>query len=498
MSGFVYFDEAHEKGPTVFFSQAHSHDAEMQSMLATLLRQYPQATFLPLPLEQLRLLQKNGGKAGGVKEENSEQQARVVAFFRIARQKKASDIHLLVGINDITVVQLRIHGDLYPIAQLEKEEGMRLASTIIMSMCDVTEKSFNPNRAQDGRIRKEFLQDLNLFGARYAHTPAEFGLYVVMRILPDEGNRPPSMTELGFLPQQQHQIERMLTKPEGILIISGPTGSGKSTSLRTFSDHYLTLNLHSKRLLTLEDPPEGLIMGAVQTPVIADKSDPSAVDYAWSRAISASLRLDPDAMIIGEIRDANSLRSALIAAKSGHLVQTTLHANDAVGILERLTDTMDVPIAHIADPQVMVGLLSQRLVQLLCPHCKRHWTDVEQMLTPRQHHRLILHCKVKNLSFRNRDGCVHCTAGVNGRKVIAEVVSPDNHFMTLYRQQGKLAARQYWIAALGGITRRQHLEHYLNAGLVDPLDADSLCPLDEDSRLNSVGIIGDQKCQGTQ
>ncbi|ADP10396.1 type IV secretion system protein [Erwinia sp. Ejp617] len=486
MSGYVYFDESQDRRPGVFFSQDHCHDPETQNALARLLRSMPEAEFQSIPLEELRALQKNGVHSGGKTEANSEQQARVVGFFRSAKRRNASDIHLLIGMNNVCIVQIRIHGELHTIAQLEKDEGMQLASTIIMSMCDVTEKSFNPNRAQDGRIRKEFVQDLNLFGARYAHTPAEFGLYVVMRILPDEGGNPPSLQDLGFLPPQQQLIHRMLSRPEGILIIAGPTGSGKSTSLRSFSELYLTRYGQHKRLLTLEDPPEGLISGAVQTPVIADKSDPLAVDFAWNRSISASLRLDPDAMIIGEIRDTNSLKSALIAAKSGHLVQTTLHANDAPGILARLTDTLDVPVAHIADPQIMIGLIAQRLVQVLCPHCKQHWQEVQSKLTAAQHQLLTRHCQVEKLYFRHKEGCTYCTAGVTGRRVIAEVIGPDVGFMTKYRHEGKLAARHYWITELNGITRRQHLQTYLNEGLVDPLDADVQCPLDEDVLTLSV------------
>ncbi|WP_241810726.1 ATPase, T2SS/T4P/T4SS family [Serratia sp. 14-2641] len=350
-----------------------------------------------------------------------------------------------------------------------------------MSMCDVAEKSFNPNRAQDGRVRKEFLQGLQLFGARYAHTPAEFGLYVVMRILPDEGIAPPTLDQLGYLPEQQTLIRRMLGRPEGVIILSGPTGSGKSTTLRTLSDMYLSFTGHRKRLMTLEDPPEGLILGAVQTPIIADKNDPDAVSRAWVRSISAALRLDPDAMVVGEIRDANSVKSALTAAKSGHLVKTTLHANDAVGILDRLTDTLGIPMGQVADPQVMIGLIAQRLVQLLCPHCKKSWRAVSDSLEEEKKALLERFCHVEKLAFRHPEGCEHCYKGVTGRRVIAEVIRPDARFMELFRHKGKLAARSYWVNALGGITRGQHLLRYLNEGLVDPIDADYISPLDEDS-----------------
>lgn len=479
-SAYIYIDRSADE-PTVYFSEAHRHDPLTTSVLAGILRQTPQARFEPVQLDELRQLQSEQ-QSGQVTSEisRSEQQSRVIRYFRQAVTLGASDIHLLIGYQEVTLVQLRIHGQLRTIAQLEREEGMQLAATIVLSMCDVTEKSFNANRAQDGRLRSEFVRQLGIFGARYAHTPAEFGLYVVMRVLPDDSSSLPTPDQLGFLPVQQQQITRMLTRPEGIIIISGPTGSGKSTSLRCFSRCYLEQTLHSKRLFTIEDPPEGMIPGAVQTPVIADRTDPEALSQAWSRGISSALRLDPDAMIIGEIRDTNSVRAALSAAKSGHLVQTTLHANDAIGILDRLTDTLQIPLPEIADAQLVIGLIAQRLVPVLCPSCKLSWQQKLPSLSAEQREFLTRHCDAEKLCFRHPSGCSACFHGTVGRKMIAEVIRPDARFMELYRHEGKIAARRYWLDTLNGITRTAHLKDYLHQGVADPLDADLISPLDED------------------
>lgn len=480
-SEYTFLDRERAEGPMLFVSQAHSNSLSVQSEIASSLKANPGLQIERIQLDRLMELKSSIQRAQSNTGAHSEQQQKIISFFRQAKAKSASDIHMLIGMNNVTIVQFRVHGDLETIIQLDVEEGMTLASTIVMSMCDVAEKSFNANRAQDGRVRKEFLQGLGLFGARYAHTPAEFGLYVVMRILPDDGKTPPTLDALGFLPEQQSLIRRMLSRPEGVITLSGPTGSGKSTTLRTFSAMYLAATGNRKRLMTLEDPPEGEIPGAVQTPIIADKSDPDAVNRAWTRSISASLRLDPDAMVVGEIRDANSVRSTQTAAKSGHLVKTTLHANDAVGILDRLTDTLDIPMGQVADPQVMIGLIAQRLVQLLCPNCKKRWAQVKSHLDTDQLALLTQFCEVEKLCFRHQDGCEHCYKGVTGRRVIAEVIRPDARFMELFRHNGKLAARSYWVNELGGITRGQHLMRYLNEGLVDPIDADYISPLDEDS-----------------
>ncbi|KOY61560.1 type II secretion protein E [Photorhabdus heterorhabditis] len=473
-----YLDKSNVEQPIIYVSESHRGNPRLQSILAEQCNSYPNLQIELIQLDKLKEIQQNQP----VKHEKaSNPQTKVIEYFRKAKELRASDIHFLIGVNNITLVQFRIHGDLETIDKLDIEDGRTLASTIVMSMCDVAEKSFNANRPQDARIRKEFLQAAKLFGARYAHTPAEFGLYVVMRLLPDEGKAPPTLDELGFLPEQQPLIRRMLSTPEGVIILSGPTGSGKSTSLRTFSEIYLSFTNYRKRLLTLEDPPEGLIRGAVQTPIIADKNNPETVSRAWVRSISASLRLDPDAMIVGEIRDSHSVQSGLAAAKSGHLVLTTLHANDSVGILDRLTDTLDIPIGQIADPQVMIGLISQRLVQLLCSNCKKSWQDVKEALEPEKKALLERFCHTEKLFFHNPSGCEHCYKGVTGRKVIAEIIRPDAKFMSIYRTKGKLAARSYWVHELGGITRGQHLRKYLHAGLVDPINADYISPLDEDS-----------------
>lgn len=478
---YTFLDRGNVDHPVLFVSDAHSGDLNVQSAIASAFKLHPELKIERIQLDKLKQLQQEVVASDAAASDYSSQQAKIIDFFRQAKAKGASDIHMLIGMNNVTEVQFRIHGDLEPVMQLEQKEGMTLASTIVMSMCDVAEKSFNPNRAQDGRVRKEFLQGIKLFGARYAHTPAEFGLYVVMRILPDEGKNPLTLDELGFLPEQQTLIRRMLSRPEGVITLSGPTGSGKSTTLRTFSAMYLAATGNRRRLMTLEDPPEGEIPGAVQTPIVADKNDPDAVNLAWSRSISAALRLDPDAMVVGEIRDANSVRASQTAAKSGHLVKVTLHANDAVGILDRLTDTLDIPMGQVADPQVMIGLIAQRLVQLLCPHCKKRWQQVKAQLDEDQQDLLTRFCDVEKLCFRHQDGCEHCYKGVTGRRVIAEVIRPDARFMELFRHQGKLAARRYWMTTLGGITRGQHLMRYLNDGLVDPLDADYISPLDDDS-----------------
>ena len=425
----------------------------------------------------------------------SERQKKVLSYFELSRQLRASDIHLIID-SKLTRVEMRLHGDLEEVDSLPRWEGMALASTIILSMCDVAETQFYPGREQGGRVKSDFARKVGVFGARYEHRPTADGLYVVMRIIDDDGDAVPTLSTLGFMPEQRVLAEKILRIPEGMVILSGPTGSGKSTTLRSFSRMYLDRTEGRRRLLTIEDPPEGGIKGAIQTPIIADKSRIDAVQQAWDSANASALRLDPDAILNGEMRDLISIVAAVYAAQTGHLLLTTLHANSAVGILKRMA-VLGVSEALIADAQLIVGLISQRLVQMLCPHCRIPWKVKAPQLIPEIRMRLERYCGVKGIChpqqlwFRSEEGCTHCqqrlamsdrivSRGVIGRSVVAEVIRPDARFMLLYLTHGPAVARQYWVNSLAGITRVTHLLHKLAAGLVDPLDADLVCPLDED------------------
>ncbi|ECI0840970.1 pilus assembly protein [Salmonella enterica subsp. diarizonae] len=430
----------------------------------------------------------------------SRRQAEVLGYFQTARQTGSSDIHVTTS-PGLTRIEMRIHGDLVTVAELAEQDGEALAATIILSMCDVTEVQFFPMRKQDGRVAAKLLKKVGLFGARYSHTPTADGLHFVMRTINDDGDRVPSLAQLGFLPTQITLIHRILRLPEGMVILSGPTGSGKSTTLRSFSRIWLERTGFLKRLLTVEDPPEGRIAGAIQTPIICDKADEAEVRRAWERAISSALRLDPDAIMPGELRDLISILAGIFAAQTGHLVMSTLHTNSALSIPERMI-TMGVEAGLILDAQLMVGLISQRLVKTLCPHCKVPWEQKITTLGDEQRAYLEKYChepglcRPDDLYFRYPEGCEHCRKsvvlngrtvatvghGVTGRSVVAEVIRPDARLFHLLKTEGKEVARRYWMAN-GGITRRTHLLHKLGAGLVDPLEADETIPLDEDDVL---------------
>lgn len=489
-------------------------DVAVQQRVMSLMEENPGVTMRLVTRSELlrcsemaRQLSEQGEKGlrlEDIKKEVSSRQGDILNYFMVAKEIGASDIHgtTLPG---LTRIEMRVHGELETISELAEEDGKAQAATIILSMCDVTEPQFYAGRKQDGRVAAKLLRKVGLFGARYSHTPTADGLHFVMRVIPDDGDVVPTLEKLGFLPEQIRLIKRILRLPEGLIILSGPTGAGKSTTLRACSDLYLGRTRYKKRLLTVEDPPEGRIRGAIQTPILCDKADEAEVRRAWERALSSALRLDPDAILPGELRDLISILAGIFAAQTGHLVLTTLHANSAFSIPERMI-TMGANAGLVADAQLLIGLISQRLVQVLCPHCRVPWSVKKDQLTTEEREYLEKYCSVEgicrpeNLHFRNESGCPACRKavviggkqvatvgqGVAGRSVVAEVVRPDTMLFRLLIQEGKEAAKAYWLSELGGITRRIHLLHKLNAGLVDPLDADLIVPLDEDEVTLSV------------
>ncbi|ELE9707472.1 Flp pilus assembly complex ATPase component TadA [Enterobacter cloacae] len=432
--------------------------------------------------------------------DSSQSEQRILNYFSVAKKLGSSDIHFLIS-DSLFQVKMRVHGYLHVVDERRREEGMSLCATCILSMSDVSETSFYPHREQDARLSPAMMRKIGLFGARYSHRPTGDGLIAVMRLIPDDGNNVPDFLQLGYLPEQIKLLKRMIDRPEGKIILSGPTGSGKSTTLRTACRVYLDTN-PGQHLLTIEDPLEGQVVGAVQTPIICDKSDEEAVRIAWGKAISSALRLDPDAIMEGEMRDLVSMQATIYAAQTGHLVMTTLHTNSALGIPERMV-TLGVNENLLCDAQLLIGLISQRLVPTLCPECRISWLDKVNTLSEEEKDWLEKYCNIEGvcstdrLYFHNPAGCEACTQvveingqvrgkvgqGISGRTVIAEVIETNNRLFKLLKTDGKVAARQFWINNMQGISRVRHVLHKINDGLVDPLMANRIIPLDEDERL---------------
>jgi type II secretory ATPase GspE/PulE/Tfp pilus assembly ATPase PilB-like protein len=224
---------------------------------------------------------------------------------------------------------------------------------------------------------------------------------------------------------------------------------------------------------TVEDPPEYPIPGAVQMPVTnATTAEERAREF--TKAIAASMRSNPDRIMIGEVRDAASAGLAFEASMTGHQVWTTLHANDALTIPFRLRD-LDVDEYKLSDPDLLTGLISQRLVRILCPDCARRIEEHELS------HNLLarlekLSIPIEKLRAHNPEGCKTCGVGngYKGRSVIAEIIIPDATFMEYIKKDDKRSAEKYWLTHLNGRCLMEHMIDRVRAGEVDPLDAERI------------------------
>jgi len=422
----------------------------------------------------------------------SSRQLDVIRLIRDAVGRKASDIHITIHKNFGTIA-FRIHGEMIKVQELSATACQEMCSAIYQSMCDVADETYKPHQFQDARIRASFVKKIGLYGTRVASSPIDDGSRMVIRLLYDSGNHIPSLDDLGYLPEQKELINQMLAQTSGINVLSGVTGSGKSTTLVSVISSVIAdarnsgpskMDNESEEywgisVVTLEDPPEYTIPGAIQIPLGADKSDEETIRLAWTKAISSLMRQDPDVMMIGEIRDPGSARAAFDAAMTGHGVWTTVHTTDALGIMARLS-ALNVPNDRLLDPEIVTGLINQSLAQRLCPHCSLKWEDARDKVEARTRARVEAYCQTDRVRLRG-PGCEHCSHGITGRVVIAETIMPNLPFMEVFQDKGKARAKLYWIQEMHGITKCMAMIRRINEGLIDPQEAEhSVCALNND------------------
>jgi general secretion pathway protein E len=405
--------------------------------------------------------------------EHTKMQATAKDLLTRACGERASDIHIRVR-RYATEMYFRVHNDLVKVSDQTREYGERLLATMYGAMTAVSDNAYKPTERQDASIGDRDKLPDTLYGVRIATAPTNEGNVMVLRLLYNDAGNEMDLRRLGFTDEQAQTVQVLKEQPIGMNIISGPTGSGKSTSLQRILQGKIVETGGRSHIITVEDPVEYPIEGAVQTPVTNAPSEEERARQ-FSAAISNAMRLDPDTIMIGEVRDKASAQNALRAAMTGHQVWTTVHANNAVGVIDRLVD-LGLPIGMVADPGVVTGLISQRLVKVLCPHCKRsliaHAHELPAALVERV--RSAAGPRLSEVAIAGR-GCERCRgSGTAGRTVVAEVIRPDAVFCELLRAGRKSEAMRHWREALGGQTIQQHAVDKTCAGLVDPRMAEQV------------------------
>jgi type IV pilus assembly protein PilB len=318
-----------------------------------------------------------------------------------AVRKSVSDIHIETY-QRILRVRYRLDGSLIETSPLPFKLKSAVISRIkIMANLDISEKRL----PQDGRIKIKM--GFKTIDIRVSTTPTIFGEKVVMRIL-DASNLILDLSKFGINPKGLHHINEALNSPYGMLLVTGPTGSGKTTTLYSALN---TLNKTDVNIMTAEDPVEYNIEGINQINVNHE------IGLTFSAALRSFLRQDPDVIMVGEIRDLDTAEIAVKAALTGHLVLSTLHTNDAPSTLSRLTD---MGVDPFLSASAIRCIIAQRLIRLLCPECKVR-------IDPSKHE-LISYLKLgksetESLIIYEGKGCSHCNnSGFRGRCGLYEIL----------------------------------------------------------------------------
>lgn len=438
----------------------------------------------------IRQQQKREDSLGGNTNPTAAQGELVTDTFRKARalfeegyKLRASDIHIRIYLEQWAEILFRIHGSMTHIRRINWEEGRKLCQAIYQSIADVADPTYREGVPQDARIARAADLPDGLTGIRIASGPHAHGSYMVLRLLYEavegvSGGLGDRLRHLGYSEQHILSIELMRRRPAGMNIIAGPTGSGKSTTLKHTMESIL-LTRPDLNLMSVEDPPEYPMAGVVQVPVTNAESQEARAE-AFTKTIRLALRSDPDIIMIGEIRDAESARLAIQASMTGHQVWTTLHANDAFNILSRMVDILATqagnPMNTLADPSILTGVIAQRLIKTLCPHCKIPFRMGHRLIPEDVEGRLIkvMDASDFNSVYLRGQGCTHCRNGIAGRTVVAEVVCPDPKMMDFFRTDGITAARNYWLKEQKGKTFIHHAISKIRDGIVDPVLAEEV------------------------
>jgi len=363
-------------------------------------------------------------------------------IIRQALTDKASDIHIQPEISRVRV-RYRIDGMLQDGTVVPKQVQAALISRIkVMAEMDIAEK----RAPQDGRI--SLIMNNREYDLRVSTLPGAQGEKVVMRVL-DKSGISLQLSKLGFPSAMSEQYERLIHRSYGIMLVTGPTGSGKSTTLYATLN---TLNDPEKNILTVEDPVEYQLPGLTQTQVNV------RAGMTYANVLRSMLRQDPDIILVGETRDKETAIVSIEASLTGHLVFSTLHTNDAPGSVARLTE---MGIEPFLTASAVIGVLAQRLVRSICPRCKEAYTPPSEAFR-----RLNLPVETDKVSFYRGAGCQFCrNTGYKGRMGVFELMAVDNEIRELILQRAPTHVLRQAALEAGMISLKQDAMQKILEGL---------------------------------
>ena len=466
---------------TFFVSEDHKFDGLVYNFEKTIKRRKilinPPEYISQNELNALYAYAERGAGFAKADAEDLERMQVQIDFINIvsrAAAQKVSDVHIIVA--DSTLIYFRINGMMVRQMEYNKEWGEAFVRAAFASS-DISDANYAQNEFQGAQKLGEtplrgsegkLMLPHNVLAIRLQFNPIAFGSqYLVMRLLyaDDNPNGSSDLHALGFGEREENLFYRLRAVPVGLNIIAGPTGSGKSTTLQRNMIKLLQEKNYEINLITVEDPPEYPIPGARQMPV-TNANDEETKEIEFTKALNAALRSDPDVLMVGEIRSFSAAELTFKGALSGHGVWTTLHANSAPAIITRLRDMGCQPYL-LGDPELIKGLISQRLFRRLCPYCRK---SVKERMNDPSFQRLktaLGDYGIENTYVRG-EGCKHCgKKGFNGRMSVPEIILPDAMFLQLMINGDTKRAIDYWISELDGRTLRDAAIERMLKGYID-------------------------------
>ncbi len=401
----------------------------------------------------------------------------------------ASDMHLLIR-ETHAEIQIRIKGSLRLLEKMGVSEGRLLERTLFQGFASSKDSSFRPQEYQNAQIDGQDIHPA-LTGIRLVRGPAypieRGGSFVIGRfqytstrlqgqashnslpypVGPEKEKL--QLDHLGYTDIQSRDLHNMVESNSGIVLVTGPTGSGKTTLLHEMLKTHAFL-YPELRQVTIEDPIEYPMPWAVQLS-ITNASNEDATADAFSERLRTALRMDPDCILLGEVRGAGSALAALNAAMTGHLVFATLHTSDPYMAIDRmeLMDPVRLNRKITCDHRLILGLIAQRLLPKLCPHCKQPFNKDKPLQTTLEK---LSAWGDLDAMFEKGPGCEHCSGdGYVSRFAVGEVVPTNSEFMNIFIKDGGDAARKYmrYKEGFGGSMLHNTMRHVCN-GDVSPYD----------------------------
>ncbi len=404
---------------------------------------------------------------------------RLKEIFRAAKSYGTSDVHIEVRRGNANIY-LRIDGDKEHYRQIKENVARTIARVAYSSLGKDKDVTFNERRPQDAKI--DMLLDGENVSIRLATIPASpSGFDMVLRILPAEAKEQEykSLRDLGYSHEHVKLLEIANAIPVGVIVLSGVTGSGKTTTLTSMINNKMVENDNKLKAITIEDPPEVIMKNVTQAPVVRRKGEEST--DAFAELMRATLRCDPDILMPGEIRDKKTGSLLVSAVQSGHQVFTTLHAPSAIGSIDRMRE-IGIRSNILGSYDFISALVYQSLVPINCEDCSitlEEYLAQQDNLDKDKKHELADRIsvaaeksqdyKISNVRFKSKTGCKKCGGrGITNREVIAEVIIPDATMKKYFKEEKDAEAKEYY-RKCGGKLIIDHGLDKMFKGHVDPM-----------------------------